>query len=65
MNTISNVKFSTKKQLAISYEITVKTFNKNIKPFEAIIGEKTGRYYTPLQVNKIYECLGLPADVDG
>lgn len=63
MNTTNSIRFSTKKELSIQYGITVKTFNKIIIPFLPIIGEKMGRYYTPLQVAKIYECLGYPSTV--
>jgi hypothetical protein len=59
----TTVKVSTKKELSIQYGITIKTFNKIIQPFEDIIGVKNGRYYTPLQVSKIYECLGLPSTI--
>jgi hypothetical protein len=59
----TTIRFRTKKELSQQYGITIKTFNKNILPFEDIIGVKIGRYYTPLQVSKIYECLGLPSTI--
>jgi hypothetical protein len=59
----SIIKFSSKKELALSYGITIKTLNKSLKPFEDRIGKKVTRYYTPLQVSIIYECLGLPNSI--
>jgi hypothetical protein len=61
MNTTpSTIQCSTKKELATQYGVTVKTLNKILQPFETTIGIKNGRYYTPLQVSKIYTCLGAP-----
>jgi hypothetical protein len=54
------IQFSTKKEIAESYNISVKTLNTNLEPFLNIIGVKIGRFYTPLQISKIYECLGAP-----
>jgi hypothetical protein len=58
--TPSTIQCSTKKELATQYGVTVKTLNKILQPFETTIGIKNGRYYTPLQVSKIYSCLGVP-----
>ena len=54
------LKAYSKKELAEKYEVSVKTFNSWLKPFEEAVGEKRGRYYTVNQVRTILEALGLP-----
>lgn len=55
-----DLKAYSKKELAEKYEVSVKTFNSWLKPFEESVGEKRGRYYTVNQVKTILEALGLP-----
>jgi transposase len=55
-----DLKAYSKKELAEKYEVSVKTFNSWLKPFEEKVGAKRGRYYTVNQVKTIVEVLGLP-----
>lgn len=54
------IKAYSKKELAEKYQISVRTLNSWLKPFEEKIGAKRGRYYTVNQVKLILESLGLP-----
>ena len=47
------IKAYSKKELAEKYQVSVKTFNAWLKPFEDKIGMKRGRYYTVNQVKTI------------
>jgi transposase len=49
-----------KKELAEKYNISVKTLNKWLKPFEKKIGKVNGYFFNPKQIKIIYECLGEP-----
>ncbi len=49
-----------KKELAALYEVTRRTFTRQILPFMSIIGIKNGRFYNVKQVVKIFNCLGYP-----
>ncbi|MBS1636478.1 MAG: hypothetical protein JST26_11235 [Bacteroidetes bacterium] len=49
-----------KRELAEKYNISIRTFNTWLKPFEDKVGEKRGRYYTVNQVKTIIELIGLP-----
>lgn len=49
-----------KRELAEKYNISIRTFNTWLKPFEEKVGAKRGRYYTVNQVKTIIESLGLP-----
>ena len=48
------------KELASIYEIGEKTLRKWLIPFHPELGEKRGRCYTVLQVEKIFFKLGIP-----
>jgi hypothetical protein len=48
------------KDLAKQYKVDERTFKNWIKPFLIEIGEKIGQYYTPKQVETIYNKLGAP-----
>ena len=54
------LKAYSKKELAEKYQISVRTLNSWLKPFEEKIGAKRGRYYTVNQVKLILESIGLP-----
>ncbi|MCA0429040.1 MAG: DUF4248 domain-containing protein [Bacteroidetes bacterium] len=54
------IKAYSKKELAEKYQISVRTLNSWLKPFEEKIGAKRGRYYTVNQVKLILESIGLP-----
>lgn len=54
------LKAYSKKELAEIYQVSVKTFNSWLKPFEDKVGAKRGRYYTVNQVKIILETIGLP-----
>lgn len=49
-----------KRELAEKYNISIRTLNTWLKPFEEKVGAKRGRYYTVNQVKTIIESLGLP-----
>ena len=51
-------------QLASSYNVSKKVMSNWIKPFEDQVGERIGRLYTPKQVEKIFEVLGPPPNMD-
>ena len=55
------LKAYSKKEFAEIYQVSVKTFNSWLKPFEHKVGAKRGRYYTLNQVKIILETIGLPA----
>ncbi|MBS1635925.1 MAG: hypothetical protein JST26_08360 [Bacteroidetes bacterium] len=65
---ITNDKFElraySKKELAEKYQVSVKTFDKWLKPFSEKIGEKRGRFYTVNQVKTMLEVLGVPGTVN-
>jgi transposase len=65
---ITNDKFElraySKKELAEKYQVSVKTFDKWLKPFTEKIGEKRGRFYTVNQVKTMLEVLGVPGTVN-
>jgi len=50
----------TAKELAGLYSISKPTFMKIINGFEKEIGKRNGNYYTPKQVNIIFQKLGFP-----
>lgn len=58
------LKAYSKKELAEKYQVSVKTFNAWLKPFEDKIGMKGGRYYTVNQVKTMLEVLGVPGTVN-
>ena len=55
-----NVKPYTLSELAERYSVCTGTFHNWIKPFEAELGTKIGRYYSVRQVEIIFENLGYP-----
>ena len=58
------LKAYSKRELAEKYQVSVKTFNAWLKPFEDKIGMKRGRYYTVNQVKTMLEVLGVPGTVN-
>lgn len=50
----------TLKELAAMYTVSTKTMRTWLQPHKEEVGEKTGRYYTTLQVRTIFEKLGEP-----
>ena len=48
------------KELASMYGVERRTLNKWLEPFTDEIGERSGRFYTVLQVRTIFTKLGLP-----
>lgn len=51
------------KELASLYNVGYRTIKKWLKAHQKAIGRKHGRYYTALQVQIIFEKLGLPSQV--
>lgn len=54
------VKVYSQKELAGLYEICPRTFKNWIRPHEDKIGKKVGRYYSPVQIETIFDVIGLP-----
>ena len=54
------VKAYTMKELSALYGISPKAFKTWLAPHEEVIGKKKGWYYTALQVEIIFEKLGIP-----
>ena len=52
----------TLKELSSLYGISTRTILRWLNPFKTQIGERNGRFYTILQVGKIFELLGMPDD---
>lgn len=52
------------KEMAGLYEISKKTLNKWLTPFEDEIGERRGHFYNPKQVGIIFDKLGLPDTIN-
>lgn len=50
----------TLKELAALYNVSTKTIRTWLLPHQPFIGQKTGRYYTTLQVRIIFDKLGTP-----
>ena len=48
------------KEVAVMYEVSIKTLHTWLTPFKNEIGKKEGRYYTPKQIKVIFDKLGLP-----
>jgi hypothetical protein len=57
------IKPYTKKELAAIYKITPRSFSTWLKPFNALIGKKIGKYYNINQVRIIIEKLGFPCTI--
>ena len=57
------VKAYTITELAGLYGISLKTLRTWLSPHQERIGPRLGRYYTVLQVRRIFECLGQPDGV--
>jgi len=55
-----NIKAMSKTELANAYGVSIISFNNWIKPFRKQIGDYRGKCYTPKQVSKIFELLGIP-----
>lgn len=47
-------------ELAALYKVNVRTFASWLKPFNEKIGERIGLFYTPKQVQTIFDCIGEP-----
>lgn len=56
----AGIKPYTKKELALLYELSPRAFYTMFKTHEAVIGKKSGRYYSILQVETIFAKLGFP-----
>jgi hypothetical protein len=52
------------KELCSIYGVSYRTMVLWIEAHKEAVGEKVGRYYTALQVEIIFEKLGLPSQVD-
>jgi hypothetical protein len=50
-----------KRELAALYEMPLRSFYTLLKPHEPYVGVKVGRYFSNLQVERIFERLGLPS----
>jgi hypothetical protein len=55
-----NIKPYTHAQLAFMYDISWKTLQRWLKPYEKEIGPKEGKIYNSLQVEIIFRRVGRP-----
>lgn len=62
-DTILEIKPYTKKELAVIYGISPRSFCTWFKKIEHEIGKKQGKYFTVNQVRLIVETLGLPGTI--
>ena len=60
---VSEIKPYTCKELSSFYQVDKKTFLKWLHPFRLIVGARQGRYYTVVQVEKIFDKLGMPYSI--
>lgn len=60
---VTEIKPYTPSEVARIYGVSLKTFNRWIKPHFKCVGERNGRYYNTRQVQKIFECMGLPGQI--
>ncbi|MGQ0829360.1 MAG: hypothetical protein ACT4ON_13310 [Bacteroidota bacterium] len=58
------IKPYTKKELAAIYGMSPRSFSTWMKPFDAAVGAKVGKYYNIHQVRIIMDKLGLPGTVN-
>jgi hypothetical protein len=63
MNNVNEVKPYSLRELSIIYDVCTKTLKKWMAPHREIIGKRLGRFYTALQVQRIFENVGLPHTV--
>jgi hypothetical protein len=54
------LKAYSKKEVAQLYEISPKSLQTWLTPFEKELGPRVGRYYNPKQMRIIFEKLGIP-----
>lgn len=47
-------------ELADMYGVSKKTFRKWLEPFQELIGERNGFFYSIIQVKIIFDKLGMP-----
>jgi hypothetical protein len=59
-NLVREIRPYSTKELTGIYNVCDKTMKKWIKPFIKELGEKNGRYYSVVQVNIIFDKLGVP-----
>ena len=57
---VTQIKPYSTKELSGIYGVSEKTLRKWMKPFAESIGKKQGRYYTVVQVEIIFNKLGMP-----
>jgi hypothetical protein len=55
------VRHYTTTELSALYGVHARTFKRWLRPHASVIGEKSGKYFTILQVKLIFEKLGVPA----
>lgn len=56
------IKPYSKQELALLYNVGVRSVTTWLEPFTKEIGKRHGRYYTPKQVKVIFNKLGLPGE---
>jgi transposase len=57
---VTEIKPYSTKELSQIYGVSERTMLKWMKPFAEEVGKKHGRFYTVLQVEKIFQRLGVP-----
>lgn len=62
-NTVLEIKPYTKKELAVIYGISPRSFCTWFKKLEPEVGKKVGKYFSVNQVRLIIDKLGLPGTI--
>lgn len=57
---LKGIKPYSKRELAALYEMPLRSFYTLLRPHHSYVGGKIGRYFSVLQVERIFERLGLP-----
>lgn len=60
----AHLKPYTLKQLALMYNVPIRTFQRWLRPFNSRIGKRVGHFYNLLQVQIIFQSLGTPQAFD-
>ncbi len=54
------IKALTPGELAVMYGVSTRTLQTWINMHAQFVGKRCSKYFTSLQVKKIYDCIGLP-----
>ncbi len=60
---VTEVKPYTPSEVAMIYGVSLKTFNRWLRPHHTALGTREGRYYNARQVRIIFDRMGLPGEI--